>query len=69
MNLFRQLFPPLANNSSKNVPKVIGMIHALALPGTPAYKVSCGKGNDTGVQAIIDRAKREAEVFAKFEGT
>lgn len=44
------------------------MIHALALPGTPAYKSSNGQRSDSGIQNIIDRAKQEAETFAKFEG-
>ena len=69
MNVFRQLFPPSVSDTSKNIPKVIGMIHALALPGTPAYKASSGKRCDSGVQMILDQAKREAEVFSKFEGT
>ena len=68
MNLFRQLFPVSVNEACRNVPKVIGMIHALALPGTPSYKTSSGKRKESGMQIIIDQAKREAEIFAKFKG-
>ena len=68
MNLFRQLFPASLNDTSRNVPKVIGMIHALALPGTPVYKPLSGEKRNSGIQIIIDQAQREAEVFAKFEG-
>ena len=56
------------NDTSRNIPKVIGMIHALALPGTPAYKTSNGKRGNSGIQMIINQAQREAEVFANFPG-
>ena len=49
--MLRQLFPlaPVCDTFRK-VPKVIGMIHALALPGTPGYKSSNIDRNDSGIQ-------------------
>jgi len=44
------------------------MIHAAALPATPGYKSSGLSGHDTGMQRILDQAKKEAEIFAEFEG-
>ena len=67
--MFRQLFASSVNDNIKNIPKVIGMIHAPALPGTPGYKPSGKKSNDSGIQEILNQVKREAEIFSKFEGT
>ena len=67
-NMFRQLFPSPANSSVQKIPKIIGMIHAAALPATPGYKSSGWKGYDSGMQKILDRAKKETEIFAEFEG-
>ena len=50
------------------MPKIIGMIHAAALPATPGYKTSGWNGHDTGMQKILDQAKRETELFSEFEG-
>ena len=68
--MLRQLFPlaPVSDTFRK-VPKVIGMVHALALPGTPGYKSSNIDRNDSGIQKILDQAKREAEIFSSYEGT
>ena len=66
--MFRNLFPLTSNCSANNVPKIIGMIHATALPATPGYKTSGWNGHDTGMQKILDQAKKETEIFAEFEG-
>lgn len=66
--MLRQLFPLSANETSKCIPKVIGMIHALALPGTPGYIASKGGQSDLAIQKILGQAQREAELFSKFEG-
>ena len=68
--MLRQLFPlaPVSDKFRK-VPKVIGMVHALALPGTPGYKSFNINGHDLGMQKILDQAKREAEIFSSYEGT
>ena len=50
------------------MPRIIGMIHAAALPATPGYKSSGWNGHDTGMQKILDQAKKETEIFAEFEG-
>ena len=66
--MFRQLFPSIINETGRNVPKLIGMVHAAALPGTPGYKSTGWKGYDSGLQKILDQAKQEAEIFSEFEG-
>ena len=66
--MFRQLFPSPSNGSATKVPKIIGMIHAAALPATPGYKSSGWNGYDTGMQKVLDQAKRETEIFSEFEG-
>ena len=68
MNMLRQLFPLSVNDTSRCIPKVIGMIHSLALPGTSGYSESKGGQSDLGIQKILDQAQREAELFSKFEG-
>ena len=68
--MLQQLFPlaPVSDTFRK-VPKVIGMVHALALPGTPGYQSSNIDRNNSGIQKILDQAKREAEIFSSYEGT
>ena len=68
--MLQQLFPlaPVSDTFRK-VPKVIGMVHALALPGTPGYQSSNIDRNNSGIQKILDQAKREAEIFSSYDGT
>lgn len=66
--MFRRLFPSPSNTSIETIPKIIGMIHVAALPATPGYKSSVWKGFDSGMQKILDQAKKETQIFAEFEG-
>ena len=53
MSVFRQLFP------QTKCPKLIGMVHVRALPGTPGY---AGSMSD-----IMDKASEEAQLFSQFD--
>ena len=51
--MFARVFPRAAAN-------VIGMVHALPMPGTPLY----GRAAGEGVQAIVERATAEAKLYS-----
>ena len=53
MSVFRQLFP------QTKCPKLIGMVHVRALPGTPGY---VGSMSD-----VIEKASEEAHLFSQFD--
>ena len=67
--MFQKLFPSSAKITVSKIPKVIGMIHAASLPATPGYQSSGYKGYDSGMQKILDQARKETEIFSEFEGT
>ena len=67
--MFQKLFPSSAKITVSKIPKVIGMIHAASLPATPGYQSSGYKGYDTGIQKILNQARKETEIFSEFEGT
>ena len=53
MSVFRQLFP------QTKCPKLIGMVHVRALPGTPGYEGS--------MSDVIEKASEEAHLFSQFD--
>ena len=66
--MVQKLFPSSAKASVSKIPKIIGMIHAASLPATPGYQSSGYNGYDSGIQKILDQARKETEIFSEFEG-
>ena len=57
--MFARVFPRAAGN-------VVGMVHALPMPGTPLYGRANGAagGAEGGVQAIVEKATAEAKLYS-----
>ena len=53
-----KLTPPIAGAPGK--PALVGMVHALALPGSPAWPLG---GGAPRMQKILDQARRDAEAL------